>query len=193
MRLSDVAEITHGTILSRVTDPLKLEKNKRLMVTMQDLSYYCGDHLELPEKTFYKINPENLTKCLFGKVNDVLIGLTVNKAMIINEDFNNALIPSNFALIRLKSKTIDPYYFVWYINESNDYKKQSEQISQGSIIRSLSIKELRDISCNFPSMEKQRKIGKIYQLIQVKEKLERKQKEYSIAFLKGIEETKGEY
>jgi hypothetical protein len=193
MKLSSDITIAHGTILSRVRDPLNLDENAKLMITMQDLSYYCGTHLDKPSKTYQKINPENLDKCLFGKKNDVVIGLTVNKAMVIEKDFDNAFIPSNFALISFNSDNIDPYYFMWYINESTEYERMSKQIKQGSYyIKSVSINELRDVQFDFPSIDNQIKIGKIYQNILKREKLQKLKNEYTISLLKGIDEKEKE-
>lgn len=193
MKMSGGLKISHGTILSRVRDPLKLDENARLMLTMQDLSYFCGMHLDKPKKTFQKINPENLKKCLFGRKGDVVIGLTVNKAMVIDEEFDNALIPSNFALISIESSDIDPYYLMWYINESTDYRKYSVQINQGSYnVKSVSINELRDLEINFPNIENQIRIGKIYKAILKREKLVKMKNDHTISLLKGIDKKKKE-
>jgi hypothetical protein len=193
MKMSCVLKISHGTILSRIRDPLKLDENARLMLTMQDLSYYSGIHLDKPQKTFQKINPENLDKCLFGKKNDVVIGLTVNKAMVIEDEFDQALIPSNFALITIESNDIDPFYLMWYFNESADYRKYAVQINQGSYnVKSVSINELRDLDINFPSIENQIRIGNIYKAILKREKLIKIKNDYIISLLKGIDNQKKE-
>lgn len=191
MKFTEFSEVKHGTILSRVKDPLNLPENKIRMVSMQDLSYHNGYSHDEPEPTFQTINPDNRLKCILGNRGDIIIGLTVNNAMVLEEDFEEALIPSNFAVMSLDNRLANPYYIMWYINESNEYKRQSEQFTQGSSVRSLSIRELREMTCNLPPLDHQMKIGNIYQLVLKKEKLQKLQKEYSLSLIKGIKESKG--
>jgi restriction endonuclease S subunit len=185
-------EIQHGTILSRVKDPLQRESNAQPLLAMQDLSYELGLTQEKPGSSHEYVNPDSVEKCTFGYTGDVIIGLTVGKAMVIEEEYDGFLVPSNFALLQFDHQVIHPFYLMWYINESPDYLRQSELFTQGTSVRSLSIRELREIDIALPPFREQRAIGELYRSVLRMEKLSHVQKNLYLQLIKGITTSKEE-
>ena len=69
-------------------------------------------------------------------------------------------------MIRIHDKNVvDPNYLCWLINENSYFKKLIDQSSQGtSYVSIVSIATLRNLEIPLIEIEKQRKIGKLYQL-----------------------------
>lgn len=191
MKLESIVDINHGTILSRVKDPLKVRDNKLPMLALQNLSYELGANTELHEQMEY-VGPDNIKKCVFGKVGNIALGLTVSKAMVLTDLYDNYLIPSNFALLEFDCNILHPYYLMWYVNESNRFRRQVGVLTQGSSVKSLSIRQLRDIKITLPVYEEQMKIGELYRLILRKEKLNQTQKKCYLSLIKGSMSIKEE-
>ena len=122
------------------------------------------------ESKTVSVSQETFDKSLLSKENVVVIGLTVHRAYVIEKHHVGKIIPSNFAYLYLDESKIDLNYFTWYFNEHPNIKRQLQVATQGSIIMALSVQMLRELEIDLPSMETQRKLGKIYELRHRKEK-----------------------
>ena len=180
LKLKEIADVIQGSILTRIKnideDGIRIEA-----ITMQELSYYCNQTDEKPETNFINISKERYSNCLISNVGDVLIGLSSGKAMVIEKNRSNKLILSNFAIVRLHDTSkIDPFYLCWLINESLYIKKQLLALFQktGRVIV-IPISEFKEIEIESCDINKQRKIGQIYNLSRRKTRLKRTKSEYT--------------
>lgn len=170
MKIEDISNVVHGIILSRVESKAK-DAVAMDLFSIQDLSYETGQyHLNI-ETQQVEIDPEKMNSVTIAKKNQVVIGLTSHKACKIEEQHAEKLVPSYFALITLDEEVINPDYFVWYFNENQTIQRQLATATQGTSIKALSIQMLRSCEIELPSMETQQKIGEIYRLRKLKEKL----------------------
>lgn len=166
-----MGRVTHGATLSRIRAKVYEKYNSYTVFTMQDLSRETGQYGIRQEIQKANICVDKFDSSFLSKIDMVVIGLTSYKAMVIDEKQEGKLITSNFAIIEFDKNKIDPFYFTWYFNEHSEIQKQLAIAMQGTIIRALSIQMLRELEIHLPSLDIQRKMGKVYKLRKRKEKL----------------------
>jgi restriction endonuclease S subunit len=170
LKVESLGKVSHGVTLSRVEAKPGEKSEVYKLFTMQDLSKETGQYglkVEIQEVT---VNIEKFDKRLLSKEKMVLIGLTSYKAIVINNEHRDKIIPSNFAIVELDFNLVDPFYFAWCFNEHPEIEKSLQVAMQGTIIKALSIQMLREIEMPIPSLDVQKNIGKIYELKKRKEK-----------------------
>lgn len=140
------------------------------LFTMQELSKETGNYDLNVDSQRISVSEKRLKDLTLSKVGMVVIGLTSYKAFVINEVYENRVIPSNFAYLQCH-EGIDPYYVAWYFNENPHIQKQLTLAMQGSIIRALSVQMLRELKIDYPSLIIQQKLGAIYRLKSQRQKL----------------------
>lgn len=164
-KLSNLSEISLGTILTRVKPKSELQPVKQIStISMQELSNICGKDDSSFDEIISKIDIEKVDKCLLTKENDIVIGLSSQMAMVITKKRANCLLLSNFCLVRINdTNLLDPYYFAWLFNENSIMKHQLTSIMQGqSYVKMITLDVIRDLELDLPSINKQILIGKIY-------------------------------
>ena len=103
----------------------------------------------------------------------LLISLTTNKAVIVSEAHEGHLLTSNYIRVAYDSRKIDPNYFCYIYNESDEIRKQIAMNEQGaSLVSRLSLQQLRKFELVCPSLEEQHQVGSIYRLQQKRELLQ---------------------
>lgn len=171
MKLEKLGKVNHGLTISRITAKPDEQQEEIPLFTMQDLNIEMGNYDLKSEGKTVSVSQETFDKSLLSKENVVVIGLTVHRAYVIENHHVGKIIPSNFAYIYLDELKIDPNYFTWYFNEHPNIKRQLQIAMQGSMgIMALSVQMLRELEIDLPSIEIQRKLGKIYALRRRKEK-----------------------
>lgn len=171
-KLSDLAEVWQGSILTRIK---ALNGIKSEYLTMQELSYYCNQSDIKPEPSFVMIDKAKHKNCYFSQKGDVIIGLASGKTMVIEEERSNKLILSNLAILRIKdTKALSPYYLCWLINESDIVRKQILPLYQKTTrVKVIPLSTFKEIEIEYPNLERQVKIGKTYDLIRRKLRISR--------------------
>ena len=171
MKLEKLGKVNHGLTISRITAKPDEQQEEIPLFTMQDLNIEMGNYDLKSEGKTVSVSQETFDKSLLSKENVVVIGLTVHRAYVIENHHVGKITPSNFAYIYLDELKIDPNYFTWYFNEHPNIKRQLQIAMQGSMgIMALSVQMLRELEIDLPSIEIQRKLGKIYALRRRKEK-----------------------
>ncbi|MGL4730894.1 MAG: restriction endonuclease subunit S [Clostridium sp.] len=171
MKLEKLGKVNHGLTISRITAKPDEQQEEIPLFTMQDLNIEMGNYDLKSEGKTVSVSQETFDKSLLSKENVVVIGLTVHRAYVIEKHHVGKIIPSNFAYIYLDELKIDPNYFTWYFNEHPNIKRQLQIAMQGSMgIMALSVQMLRELEIDLPSIETQRKLGRIYALRRRKEK-----------------------
>ena len=165
MKIDAIGKVTHGVTLSRIQAKSYDDFESYTIFTMQDLSRETGQYSIKDEIQKTDICKNKFDSVYLSIINMVVIGLTSYKAMVIDETHKEKLITSNFAIVEFNESKIDPFYFTWYFNEHPEIQKQL------SIIRALSVQMLRELEVPLPKSDIQRKIGKMYKLKKIKEKL----------------------
>ncbi len=182
MKLGKISKINTGLVLNRKkAESEKTAKRKYKLLTLKSIQNNGKIEKESLEE-FY--SNEVLAENYITSKGDVVIRISEpNTAVFINEDLEGILVPSQFCLIRVEEKKINPEFLVWYLN-SEYIKKKIQKSLIGSAIGIIKTSFLNDLEIKIFSIEKQEKIIKINDLKDKEEELlnkllEEKQKMYS--------------
>ena len=170
MKLEKIGKLSIGWTLSRIEAKPGEGFQEFELFTMQELSKEIGNHDVNIQSQFIKVAEKRLKDLTLSKQGMVVIGLTSYKAFVITKDYENRVIPSNFAYLQC-DEGIDPDYVTWYFNEHPQIQKQLTLTMQGSIIRALSVQMLRELTIEIPPLSVQQKLGSIYRLKSQRQKL----------------------
>lgn len=90
---------------------------------------------------------------------DLVLGTMIGKAAVVSEINSGRLLSSNFVKCKYDEKRLDPWFFCYWINESDEARYQDHQC----IGRAFnSINSLEMLSITLPDIYTQRKIGSVY-------------------------------
>jgi len=137
---------------------------------------------------------EPLKEEYFVREGDVLLRLSAPyTAVIITKDESGLLVPAHFAIIRTK-KMVDPRYLRWWLAKK---KKWFYKVaSGGAMMGTISSGYVAQMPFEPPPLEKQRKIGKLFELLnreqQLLSLLVAKKKQLIDTILKNFVNEKGE-
>ncbi len=122
---------------------------------------------------FVRINPDSPMKIKGQKLpahhlltgNDVLFlaKSQYNYAIPYQNEFPQAVASSMFLILRVTDDQIYPPYLGWYLNQwpAQQFLKSR---TEGTYIKNIAKKDLRELSIPIPSIGKQHKIAEIYHL-----------------------------
>ncbi|WP_024982784.1 restriction endonuclease subunit S [Brevibacillus borstelensis] len=171
MILEQCASVVQGAFLSRIQTSPSLEAVKLPVYTLKEMNEWLSPD---PTSSEYQqdihVAKDRLGSLPLTKEGLVLISLTGQRAVALQQEHVGKLIPSNFAIIE-PSGELHPDYLEWFINEHPDCRKQLKIATQGSSVTALSIQMLRTLDIILPPMDVQMKIGSIHRLLHRKNRL----------------------
>lgn len=161
IKLNEIADITQGSILTRIKSD---NGTKFDAYTMQQLSYYVNSSDEQGDFNTVDVLDDKKPNICLSKKNDLILGLTSGKAMIVEEE--NKLILSNFIRIRINDTNLcNPDFLCWMLNENKEVQKSMKALNQGSTrVGIITPNFIKDLEINLIPVQKQIKIGRVYQL-----------------------------
>lgn len=171
MRLEQLGNISMGIVLSRIEETGQEKCTEYPIFTMQEMSYELGQYSLKVERQAIKVQDKKFDVKLLAKVDGIIVGLTSYKTIVVDNKHKGKIVPSNFAYIELDRSKIEPYYFSWYFNEHPNIRRHLGIMTQGSALRTLTVQMLRELEIPIPSLELQQKIGRVYQIRKIREKL----------------------
>lgn len=167
MELQSLANIIQGNIPTRieVTTGQSVET-----ITMQELNYIANVSDDLPIEKYITVQDDKIGTYSLTKKYDVVVGLSLGKAIVIESKRADKLILSNLAIIRIKDMSeVDPYYLCWFINNNRAAIKKMLQGTSAVSIIPLSM--LKSFEVTLLPIETQRTIGKISELKRQRDRL----------------------
>ena len=147
MKLKDVADISMGINTTRIT-------NVKDAYTYFDLE----NDIKHVNASFNK-KKLNLHETYEG---EIIFGIAKSLAAIVSKKNSGKILSLNFIEINYNQNKIDPWFLLYYFNESNQFKRQLFTISD----MRLSVSTFKNFEIDVPDMHKQQVIGNIYQLLQ---------------------------
>ena len=164
-KINQLATVSQGSILTRIKSSTNNGVSSEA-ITMQELSFYCNQTDYPGSANEVIIDKERYENCLFSQVGDVLVGLSSGNSMVIEKERAGKLVLSNFAAIRIDDpQKLDPYYLCWLLNENSDVRRQLQLLYQKtSRVVVIPISAFKDIEIECCGIERQRKVGKAYDL-----------------------------
>lgn len=139
---------------------------------------------ELPYLKSYSTKDD---KCLINTGDLVMskIGLPIKFAVADFKDDKKVLANGNLYVLKIRDYQADPYY-LQALFESEYGQTLLTGILKGAAIRSLSLKELKELMIPIPNMELQRKIGDEYKSILDKIKIYMQKKNEALKELSNV-------
>lgn len=153
MNLGNIAELSIGLVLSRKkAEEYETNKFEYKLISLKSVNDNGTILIEKLERFFAK---EELNEEVLTRYGDVLIRLSEPYTSIfIENNFEGIVVPVNYAIIRLKEKTILPEFLKFYINSING-KRSILKVCEGSILKTISIANLKDIKVKSYSIKEQ--------------------------------------
>lgn len=171
--LQDYAEVSQGSILSRIKEHPSDDSIKMSLYTMKEMNESLGEEYyrskEKPQEVY--VLKERYHEFPMTKEGMVLINLQSHQAVAVRKEYVDKLVPSNFAIIEPIDNRLDVTYLQWFINEHPSCRKQLRIATQGTVVSALSIKMLRELKMELPAYNKQQMIGNMNRIIDRKRRL----------------------
>lgn len=154
------------------------------------ISRYISDENTHQERIFQsKINDNQLNYLIqvcnkvddkyYSRKNDIIIHL-LNLKQIYHIKNENIIIPSNYAIIRVKEGYDSNY--IYHILKSNQFNHVKERISEGTTINVLKLNHLKNIKIKVFDQQRQKTYGKTLDLIDKRIQIKEKQLEIEIEY-----------
>jgi len=166
MNLDEYTVIRTGLVLSR--KEALLDENGQIYraLSLKDVAE-DGQILLTGIENYSAVEP--LKEEYFTREGDVLLRLSAPyTAVIITKKESGLLVPSHFAIIRTK-KMVDPRYLRWWLAKKR--KWFYKVASGGTMMGTISSGYVAQMPFEPPPLEKQRKIGEIFELINREQQL----------------------
>ena len=168
MKLINMSEVQTGLVLVRKrADAIDKDAHKYRMLTLK--SFEPQGWVNEGELNVF-FSKEKLDNKYLTNKGDVIIRLTIPyTAICINDKQEGLVIPSNFAIIRLKGQIFIPEFVALFLN-SEIIEKKFFKSSISTTIPLIKTKHLREIDISDIPLAVQQKIVELNQL-QVREKI----------------------
>lgn len=184
MELNQLADITLGP---------NLMEQKRLssLSNIYSLEDMKNDLAQLHPKEPIQSDYHTLNK-FFIKEGDVVMNLMGNLTTIVSSRNKGKFISQNMIKIEVVKDRLNPLYLCFLLNESKLIKKQIYQRVEGTVIKRINAKLIKSLEIPLLSLEKQRKIGKIYNSAYVTKILSQKKTNLTYKSIIDSIQVKGE-
>jgi len=154
MKIKEVAIVKVGQNVSRISNDGSKEHT---FYTFDDLNFDLT-HIDDEDQTQNRNSQSNhLTY-----TGDIIVSFVGTKATVATEANQGKLLNQNFAKVMIDESLIDPYYFCYIFNESNQIRKQKVVLMQGTNLPKMTPAILKDLHVNLPTLQKQSFIGRAY-------------------------------
>lgn len=150
MKLEEIALIQIGVLSKREED-----KNGENSYKLFSLKNY-------EEKQEYEEikTKKDLTNKLAQKGDLIFRLLYPNKIIFVDEKIDGILVPSQFCIIRTEKNKFDPIVLKWYLESKKAEEEVNSKIT-GSIIKSMTLANLKTIEIPEISIKKQEEMKKL--------------------------------
>ena len=93
---------------------------------------------------------------------DIVINMMTSECVIVSQQHHDSILPYNYTHIEIDTAHIDTNYFVYWMNASSQAKSQLNQFKQGgSLVKKLTLNQLKQLKMTLPPLEQQQRIGKL--------------------------------
>jgi|GEM_PF-3669404 len=179
-------EVRPGVVLSRVQDMFSESLKKYPVITLQELSYRSGESIDMDFDKTVNLPEDNEDRYVLVQNGDLVFALTSRKAMVIEEKQERAILPTNFVRLVFDDTLYDSYFLMWLFNENYLFQSELNSFIQGSALKMIPVRALREISFKTPPFDTQRTIGKVYKQELQYEKKVMNHKKTVMDYLNGL-------
>ncbi|WP_422404753.1 restriction endonuclease subunit S [Mammaliicoccus sp. JADD-157] len=159
--MSDIITFLNGTLINRLEED---DSHNSKVFTIYDqymLAYDSGEF----QKTFHEAKKIQLPIPHNGRIvktGDIIINMMTGDCVRVSPENAGSILPYNYTLIKINQDRVDADYLVYWMNHSPHAKSQFNQFMQGgSLVKKLTLNQLKQLEINLPSIERQQLIGKL--------------------------------
>ncbi|GIX59790.1 restriction endonuclease subunit S [Bacillus cereus group sp. RP29] len=166
MKLRECAEVTQGVFTNRIeTSNLNEDSVQLQLVTLKEFNHLLGTDYRISQekdRSIY-VKKEKIKQEVLTDTKSLVLHTLTQKVVWFPPEYQGLLLTNNFMKISF-SEEVDVHFMEWLFNEHPSIQKQIALFTEGSIISSLKLSNVKEIELVLPTIEKQRKLGQIAQL-----------------------------
>lgn len=123
------------------------------------------------------------------KEGELVLGLVNHRAAVVGRGNAGKILKNQFAKCEYAPSSLDPWYFCYYVNESEEFRAMLVTKLNGVTIKQMTISSLMHLYIVVPPIETQHKIGRLYRsLCRLRYLMKRKQHVIEMIARKIIDE-----
>lgn len=156
IKLSDIAEIKTGLVLSR--KKADISKISKFYYSVVSLKSFNEDAIY--DDTFADefISNEQIKEDYQAKQGDILLRLREpNFAVYIDKEYENLIYPSLMVRVKIQDTRLDPHFIAHYLNSTIVRRALSTELS-GTTIPMIKVADVNEIKIPLINLDKQKKI-----------------------------------
>lgn len=153
MKLNSLASFTIGP---NSIEKKRLNKERRIY-SFEDMRDDLGSGINSPS-----ILDSHFDNKFLLNAGDIVINLMTNMASIVTLKSEGKMMNQSMMKIKVDPKEIDPWYLCFLLNESDDIKKQERERMEGTVVKRITAKLIKDLEIKLLEINVQRRIGSIY-------------------------------
>ena len=182
MKLEEIAQVMIGVLAKRENS-----ENGKKTYSLFSLKNYEEN------QNYEKIKTDKDLSDKLAQKGDLLFRLLYpNKVIYVDKEIEGLLIPSQFCIIRTKKEKMNSIVLKWYLENKNTEAELNSRIT-GSIIKTITIANLKTLDIPNVSMEEQEKMSKLITLWEeekeiTKKIIEEKENLYNVYLYKMLEQ-----
>lgn len=166
MKLRECADVTQGVFTNRVEiSNLSEDSVQMQLVTLKEFNHLLGIDYRISQekdRSIY-VNKEKIKQEVLTDPESLVLHTLTQKVAWFPPQYQGLLLTNNFMKISFFEK-VDVHFMEWLFNEHPSIQKQIALFTEGSIISSLKLSNVKEIELKLPNIEKQIILGKIAQL-----------------------------
>ncbi len=166
MKLRECADVTQGVFTNRVEiSNLSEDSVQMQLVTLKEFNHLLGVDYRISQEKDQSIyvNKEKIKQEVLTDTESLVLHTLTQKVVWFPPQYQGLLLTNNFMKISFFEK-VDVHFMEWLFNEHPSIQKQIALFTEGSIISSLKLSNVKEIEFVLPNVEKQKILGKIAQL-----------------------------
>ncbi|MDA2593499.1 MULTISPECIES: restriction endonuclease subunit S [Bacillus cereus group] len=166
MKVRECADVTQGVFTNRIeTSNLSEDSVQMQLVTLKEFNHLLGIDYRISQekdRSIY-VNKEKIKQEVLTDTESLVLHTLTQKVVWFPPQYQGLLLTNNFMKISFFEK-VDVHFMEWLFNEHPSIQKQIALFTEGSIISSLKLSNVKEIEFVLPNVEKQKILGKIAQL-----------------------------
>lgn len=160
-QISQLFTFHNGSLINRLET---IEASQGITLPIYDQRMMEFDSGEF-QPTIYQPKQVTLSTTHQAKMvhtGDIVINMMTSECVIVSQQHHESILPYNYTHIEIDTAHIDANYFVYWMNASSQAKSQLNQFKQGgSLVKKLTLNQLKQLKMTLPPLEQQQRIGKL--------------------------------
>lgn len=157
--------------LEQVVDFFSGPNSVELKKKFSSYETYMNEDLEYDLHQGFQTKNTSLKKSPILEAGDIVTSTMTNTTTVVSPKSAGKVISQNLSKLNFIEGG-DAWYLCYVLNESKALKHQLYSTMEGSALRRVTVSNLKHLEIEWPSLEQQRQIGKLYSLMLIRERLQ---------------------